>query len=61
MRRLSNSGKLWPLCARKQEMPIKTEVWSVGLTRTLLQESMLPNEQLLEEMIGSTPRLLSGL
>ncbi|MGY8831654.1 MAG: endonuclease NucS domain-containing protein, partial [Pseudomonadales bacterium] len=40
-------------------MPIKTEVWSVGLTPALLQETILPSEQMLEDMIVSAPRLLS--
>ncbi|TKD34384.1 endonuclease NucS domain-containing protein [Azotobacter chroococcum] len=40
-------------------MPIKTEVWAVGSTPIQLQESILPSEQLLEDMIVSAPRLLS--
>src|SRR5512136_690938 len=40
-------------------MPIKTALWKVGPKPQQLAESSLAKEQLLEEMIVATPRLLS--
>lgn len=40
-------------------MPIKTDVWTVGLTPSKLRQSQLPSEQLLEEMIVRSPSILS--
>jgi len=40
-------------------LPIKTDVWTVGLTPNKLRQSRLASEQLLEEMIISSPSILS--
>lgn len=40
-------------------MPIKTDVWTVGLTPNKLRQSRLASEQLLEEMIINSPSILS--
>ena len=40
-------------------MPIKTDVWTVGLTPNKLSQSQLPSEQLLEDMIVNSPSILS--
>lgn len=40
-------------------MPIRTALWKVGPRPQPLEESSLVNEQLLEEMIVASPRLLS--
>ncbi|QHC97929.1 nuclease [Pseudomonas sp. R84] len=40
-------------------MPIKTDVWTVGLSPNKLRQSRLASEQLLEEMIISSPSILS--
>ncbi|EJM34325.1 putative nuclease of the RecB family [Pseudomonas sp. GM33] len=40
-------------------MPIKTDVWTVGLVPNKLRQSRLASEQLLEEMIISSPSILS--
>ena len=40
-------------------MPIKTQIWTVAGQPSQLSECILPNEQLLEDMIVSAPRLLS--
>ncbi|KPZ12229.1 endonuclease NucS domain-containing protein [Pseudomonas syringae group genomosp. 3] len=40
-------------------MPIKTDVWTVGLTPNKLHQSRLASEQLLEDMIISSPSILS--
>jgi hypothetical protein len=40
-------------------MPIRTSIWNVATTPQLLPESSLAKEQLLEEMIIASPRLLS--
>ncbi len=40
-------------------MPIRTALWKVGAKPQALSEAKLANEQLLEEMIIASPRLLS--
>lgn len=40
-------------------MPIKTQIWTVGNQPTQLCECILTSEQLLEDMIVNTPRVLS--
>jgi hypothetical protein len=40
-------------------MPIRTTLWKVGPQPQPLSESLLANEQLLEDMIAGTPRMLS--
>lgn len=40
-------------------MPIKTDVWTVGSIPSKLIQSQLPSEQLLEDMIVSSPSILS--
>lgn len=40
-------------------MPIKTDVWTVGLSPNKLRPSRLASEQLLEEMIIKSPSILS--
>lgn len=40
-------------------MPIKTDVWTVGSIPSKLIQSHLPSEQLLEDMIVSSPSILS--
>lgn len=40
-------------------MPIKTDVWTVGTTPSKLRQSLLPSEQLLEDMIVNSPSILS--
>lgn len=40
-------------------MPIRTQIWTVGGQPSQLHECILPSERLLEDMIVSTPRLLS--
>jgi hypothetical protein len=40
-------------------VPIRTQLWAVGMPPQLLKAAVLPSEQLLEEMIVSNPALLS--
>ena len=40
-------------------MPIRNSIWTVGPTPSLLAESRLTSERLLEDMIVSSPRILS--
>lgn len=40
-------------------MPIRTALWKVGTAPTQLKEALLPSEQLLEDMIVASPRILS--
>ncbi|MBN9658776.1 MAG: DUF91 domain-containing protein [Acidobacteria bacterium] len=40
-------------------MPIRTEIWKVGAQPEQLVESHLPKEQLLEQMILASPKILS--
>lgn len=40
-------------------MPIRTQIWSVGLQPQLLKNTALASEQLLEDMIVAAPALLS--
>ena len=40
-------------------MPIKTKIWTVNGQRHQLKECILPDEQLLGDMIVRAPRVLS--
>ena len=44
---------------RTYHLPIKTDVWTVGMSPTKLRQSRLASEQLLEEMIINSPSILS--
>jgi len=41
-------------------MPVQHAIWTVGARPSPLSSAKLPSEQLLEEMIVSDPRILSG-
>lgn len=44
---------------KEPPVPIKTDVWTVGTTPSKLRQSLLPSEQLLEDMIVNSPSILS--